>query len=1427
VVNEVRHRTESSGEEAGRSDGVDEVSMRHAGGPGSGNFGHAGRPGQVGGSGRGGPVDVNSLGFKQWFGNSKVVDEDGNPLRVYHGTTHNIESFLPAGDERLNIESDWGAGVYFTSDTEDVSDNYAGEGPDLTSRIEQRAEQIEQEMFYAEHEGESNPVGMNNSPRPEAVAKAKEELVGKAGALALPVYLSIEEPFVVGDKGVWLDAEMEYSPLSDFQDDEIARLRDKGYEDDQIRQELSDENGYEPTISGKLPKFLDALREHASDFQDTEGVNDFITELNENGYEGINSTKLDELWRKHEPTSYITDDNGRMARSELFRRALETAGFDGIIDHTVTKKFPKMFKGGDATHYIVFKPTQIKSAISNTGAFSKKDPLITMRLNPADAARLLLAAKLRIAGGPGSGNFGHSGGVGGPNNPGGSTPADGIASAAHLAEARVKGIAAIEKLLPQALEEATYNAESEDDEPGDWSDVDGDDQSTVHDHWLNDQYDSGDFQWDDSEFVNDAVNDLKHDDEFLKEVEEEFFSNLGFADEEAALPLEGESEDKQFDLVYSLDEDTVTYDADDIATLVDTDLLRFKNGKELSPKQIEEVERTWAEAYETKLENFKEDIYQTGSYQEASSSAENDYYDQQWSNMDDSEKLKLAAELDIYPEGKKSLGTESVDSEPDEWVTGLDSDSEDDDYNKTRAIANKLAELRTRELIVERELGVNKATVGETVGNAKPGFFVMHASGAPAGIFPTREEAEAFAKTLPNQSLSPVKVEQRISAIWEEWKSSSSNTASTAFQVMAAKELDGLHRFSDEEVRDSLRNLSAREQGILRAYARAQWETTQFILAKAETDEIEVFRGLIMPGAEVKATKHEFLSPGGKPLQARVIQHTNQVATNSDGSPAGTTDYRVQLFEQPEEVGSVERIYYDTIAESVEIGETPKLPVNTPEFIENLLKTTRVNTQTRLPDLTLKRNGLQSTTTNAKVANGWNGVDVHNVEDPTRVVLRARVPATSVISIPVFGQNIKKEQEVVVIGTKDRWEWDAWKQSAPSFGGNFPIKKLEDRVYKGLRAAMVTKGNTLVIDMHKQDAGKPHWLNIKARLEANRRGGLRTLGGPGSGNHGHAGRPGQVGGSAPSEATLSGPFTAIDSKPMSSAEGYAWHETGPVAAWARALSEEDREAISSYVGFGYKEINGTLRGQPPMKKEFVRNATKDEINEHRAAWSNGKKVQLPDGELGMSWAGVVLIERTVVDEERRARAVAQAEQIDTLIQKRGYALEDDLTVSRYAYYPGLTPEAFTQDVSGHDNVVREEKGFSSTMLGEANGRLQYGPAAAKADSVYARYNSKIDFYAQDKGTAVEFEIVVPKGNKVLSVEAMRRTTPNGDYKDDLSKQDNDHRGESEVLLGSGARFAVVSVIPNARTSRFGQTLEASVTKVRLQYIGGGSSEGAQ
>ncbi len=52
--------------------------------------------------------------FFEWFGNSKIVDKNGNPLLVYHGTNTKFDSFR-VGENRY---------VYFTN-SKNLADKYA------------------------------------------------------------------------------------------------------------------------------------------------------------------------------------------------------------------------------------------------------------------------------------------------------------------------------------------------------------------------------------------------------------------------------------------------------------------------------------------------------------------------------------------------------------------------------------------------------------------------------------------------------------------------------------------------------------------------------------------------------------------------------------------------------------------------------------------------------------------------------------------------------------------------------------------------------------------------------------------------------------------------------------------------------------------------------------------------------------------------------------------------------------------------------------------------------------------------------------------------------------------------------------------------------------------------------------------------------
>jgi hypothetical protein len=66
--------------------------------------------------------DEKAQNFAEWFGDSKVVDSEGNPLTVYHGTSSAFDEFLGSGKQSGAV---LGYGNYFTTDPERAA-RYAG-----------------------------------------------------------------------------------------------------------------------------------------------------------------------------------------------------------------------------------------------------------------------------------------------------------------------------------------------------------------------------------------------------------------------------------------------------------------------------------------------------------------------------------------------------------------------------------------------------------------------------------------------------------------------------------------------------------------------------------------------------------------------------------------------------------------------------------------------------------------------------------------------------------------------------------------------------------------------------------------------------------------------------------------------------------------------------------------------------------------------------------------------------------------------------------------------------------------------------------------------------------------------------------------------------------------------------------------------------
>ena len=95
---------------------------------------------------------ISTSAFKNWFGNSKIVDDKGAPIVMYHGTKHQFEKF----DPKIGYQ-----GAMFFSPKREFAENYMG-GTDVREPI-------------AVYISAKNPFDYDNPKHREAVIKLAME----------------------------------------------------------------------------------------------------------------------------------------------------------------------------------------------------------------------------------------------------------------------------------------------------------------------------------------------------------------------------------------------------------------------------------------------------------------------------------------------------------------------------------------------------------------------------------------------------------------------------------------------------------------------------------------------------------------------------------------------------------------------------------------------------------------------------------------------------------------------------------------------------------------------------------------------------------------------------------------------------------------------------------------------------------------------------------------------------------------------------------------------------------------------------------------------------------------------------------------------------------------------------------------------------
>jgi phage-related protein (TIGR01555 family) len=240
----------------------------------------------------------------------------------------------------------------------------------------------------------------------------------------------------------------------------------------------------------------------------------------------------------------------------------------------------------------------------------------------------------------------------------------------------------------------------------------------------------------------------------------------------------------------------------------------------------------------------------------------------------------------------------------------------------------------------------------------------------------------------------------------------------------------------------------------------AQWKSSStsregMLLQQAVVEELGSRENkYAKPKAWLNETEHQaYLA------HVRAKWEVSQFALESAGVQSANV-YRALILKVPE---TAKQLQLNEKGEQVPTGQTG-------QFI-------------KLPETHISRNGAASTSTNAKVPNSWQGTDTLVSKDNPRVVIRAVVPRSAMLSTPAFGINLQSEKEVVVAGTG--WMgWDAWLHTAPTLEDvpmSDTIKRAKatdaEPTPEELREFKRRRDRTVVIAFPEIDGTGGHWLS--------------------------------------------------------------------------------------------------------------------------------------------------------------------------------------------------------------------------------------------------------------------------------------------------------------------------------------------------------------
>ena len=244
----------------------------------------------------------------------------------YHGTTHDFSKFdLNKG----NPENHFGQYPHFTNNAEDASVNYAGHGPDLTGRIDNRADQImnDKDLKYGTDE--------YKKAYEDAKAQAANEIAGPHEGAIIPSQLKLNNPVsVIDKKPTWLDFNAKY-----------------------------DKNGEWVKDSPLLLKLLGSLKKQGEKYGfDGQKVFDDVSEK-ASLYDGdVKASSLDKAMRQSDSLLDAQNNEGKIVQNHVIANVFKDLGYDGIVMDAKTA-FPNMKNIPEGTLHAV--PLKRNTVVSN------------------------------------------------------------------------------------------------------------------------------------------------------------------------------------------------------------------------------------------------------------------------------------------------------------------------------------------------------------------------------------------------------------------------------------------------------------------------------------------------------------------------------------------------------------------------------------------------------------------------------------------------------------------------------------------------------------------------------------------------------------------------------------------------------------------------------------------------------------------------------------------------------------------------------------------------------------------------------------------------------------------------------------------------------------------------------------------------------